>query len=103
METTYSAIPKYPGSGSYRTYEEWKLLIAPSPSIQDLVLTVPMRNGNALNERNITEKNEVLTVPMRNGNCFRVLIWESKALERSYRTYEEWKPFQEHSMEPRWY
>jgi len=32
------------------------------------VLTVPMRNGNAIDDDEAEELEQVLTVPMRNGN-----------------------------------
>jgi len=55
--------------GSYRTYEEWKLLF-PIVVMSSLlwVLTVPMRNGN------------------KKYNKFYL-----ETSKRSYRTYEEWK------------
>ena len=78
--------------GSYRTYEEWKLPSIPFWSAYNrLVLTVPMRNGNAQN-------NQKHTKPAR----FLPYLWgmetehyvnsKSKKCKRSYRTYEEWKP-----------
>jgi len=55
-----------------------------------IVLTVPMRNGNSTVYAMQFEAVKVLTVPMRNGNeaqakAAQIGIW------RSYRTYEEWK------------
>jgi len=65
--------------GSYRTYEEWKL---PFPGFStflcQIVLTVPMRNGN-WSERNLSSKILfVLTVPMRNGNSPLIRILEKR-------------------------
>ncbi len=54
---------------SYRTYEEWKLLIPREIlRIRTFVLTVPMRNGNYCKGLLEDVKYTVLTVPMRNGN-----------------------------------
>ena len=55
---------------SYRTYEEWKLPSNNMFGMKDLVLTVPMRNGNLLELWKMLEIGFVLTVPMRNGNSF---------------------------------
>ena len=56
-----------------------------------LVLTVPMRNGNGDENLRKYRGNKVLTVPMRNGNLsyYRLKLYN---IQRSYRTYEEWKP-----------
>jgi len=35
-----------------------------------IVLTVPMRNGNKMKEKELLNMKKVLTVPMRNGNAF---------------------------------
>jgi len=55
-------------SCSYRTYEEWKLNYIFSHLWDDLVLTVPMRNGNSILSILLIFIKPVLTVPMRNGN-----------------------------------
>ncbi len=60
-----------PRKGSYRTYEEWKHEYGLSDEVVlEMVLTVPMRNGNS-SHRPISH------------------VWP----RRSYRTYEEWKPY----------
>ena len=75
---------------SYRTYEEWKHSIRILTNPLSIVLTVPMRNGNANGKATGTGETvgsyrtyeewkhhpskmaynvqKVLTVPMRNGN-----------------------------------
>ena len=54
------------------------------------VLTVPMRNGNYLLQKERSSLQKVLTVPMRNGNQHQV--WQAQTqFGCSYRTYEEWK------------
>ena len=100
-------------SCSYRTYEEWKLNYIFSHLWDDLVLTVPMRNGNSILSILLIFIKPVLTVPMRNGNLdflssmfhtTQVLtvpmrngnqgLWHGIAPHPetcSYRTYEEWK------------
>jgi len=56
----------------------------------NLVLTVPMRNGNILGYASKTWSRSVLTVPMRNGNnAILSIVWSMGG--GSYRTYEEWK------------
>ena len=84
--------------GSYRTYEEWKLVSScVRISSYVSVLTVPMRNGNRMIRIHYLMVNLVLTVPMRNGNEFRHLFF--RLLDYcSYRTYEEWKHLQTHSI-----
>ena len=42
--------------GSYRTYEEWKLPIRIRTAIISKVLTVPMRNGNEVNNEKMKRK-----------------------------------------------
>jgi len=71
METYQSQKYSYVQLSSYRTYEEWKLIFSISQSTISIVLTVPMRNGNA------------------QLNDFRKYKKKS-----SYRTYEEWKLFE---------
>jgi len=53
---------------SYRTYEEWKLGILVFSEEKETVLTVPMRNGNYISSITLSIHLPVLTVPMRNGN-----------------------------------
>jgi len=83
-------------SSSYRTYEEWKRYKQWPKQRPWSVLTVPMRNGNAVSHSWIkywekrflpylwgmetpktchrsTGTQHVLTVPMRNGNCVNLL------------------------------
>ena len=70
METTVigTTAESYKKS-SYRTYEEWKLFASSVPLFTNLsVLTVPMRNGNEEEAKEIESEKPVLTVPMRNGN-----------------------------------
>jgi len=55
-------------AGSYRTYEEWKLVNKKFCMSLISVLTVPMRNGNKMKEKELLNMKKVLTVPMRNGN-----------------------------------
>ena len=64
-----------------------------SDFLVNCVLTVPMRNGNVHRLFWIVLRQKVLTVPMRNGNLCHILhpLWKWLS---SYRTYEEWKPFQ---------
>ena len=59
-------------------------------TLQDYVLTVPMRNGNSATSWVIRYDSYVLTVPMRNGN-YAVNCSCGYSHLRSYRTYEEWK------------
>jgi len=77
---------------SYRTYEEWKRFTTYIRQQTFLsVLTVPMRNGNALT---------FTCVWLLKFSSYRTYEeWKHQALERidivdtsSYRTYEEWKP-----------
>ena len=56
--------------GSYRTYEEWKLVSGST-----------LRNSSFI----------VLTVPMRNGNFHLQQDPFGLRYSSSYRTYEEWK------------
>jgi len=59
----------YLSPSSYRTYEEWKLLSLQLCWQVTPVLTVPMRNGNTTYTFTVPFFNmSVLTVPMRNGN-----------------------------------
>jgi len=37
------------------------------------VLTVPMRNGNKMKEKELLNMKKVLTVPMRNGNYRKII------------------------------
>ena len=76
--------------GSYRTYEEWKLITRMViKRLANFVLTVPMRNGNSKFVNISKSFICVLTVPMRNGNSDEAFQY---AIENSsYRTYEEWK------------
>ncbi len=91
METTLAITRTFTPLGSYRTYEEWKLLHFLKRCIHAvLVLTVPMRNGNPLPMLSIEEAEVVLTVPMRNGNHNRCPCYIRCSIG-SYRTYEEWK------------
>jgi len=53
---------------SYRTYEEWKLAFLVIFITSNIVLTVPMRNGNHRWQLFPCNRKNVLTVPMRNGN-----------------------------------
>ena len=55
---------------SYRTYEEWKRDFLIKVKYRDVVLTVPMRNGNSPLFSSFPPPPSVLTVPMRNGNNF---------------------------------
>jgi len=55
-------------SSSYRTYEEWKPNFANDNKCSNIVLTVPMRNGNPFTIPSKLSGYSVLTVPMRNGN-----------------------------------
>jgi len=58
------------------------------------VLTVPMRNGNALCQGPLaTLYRKVLTVPMRNGNSEQTGGMLVGLMNSSYRTYEEWKRY----------
>jgi len=76
---------------SYRTYEEWKPMNKNRRAVCWRVLTVPMRNGN--NDKCENEK-------MKRKSSYRTyeewkLVTISVALntgKSSYRTYEEWKP-----------
>jgi len=68
METNHLIELFFSFHGSYRTYEEWKLLILEETWSILFVLTVPMRNGNSVGWR-----------------------WFLCSSHRSYRTYEEWK------------
>jgi len=70
METHHSRYSKHNPSGSYRTYEEWKPHDKDVLPNGQLVLTVPMRNGNLI-VTSVKSLDEfyVLTVPMRNGNA----------------------------------
>mgnify|MGYP000911334041 CR=1 FL=1 len=70
METCFSKNVLYTQLCSYRTYEEWKLLPRAIKKIAQLVLTVPMRNGNRDVFADYCAFSKVLTVPMRNGNAF---------------------------------
>ena len=66
-ENPKTCIP--PRNSSYRTYEEWKLTKNQRVVCRyDLVLTVPMRNGNFKHNLSQSRRYPVLTVPMRNGN-----------------------------------
>jgi len=56
--------------GSYRTYEEWKLVSGNTFLNSSFVLTVPMRNGNSSKPPHQSIWKYVLTVPMRNGNMW---------------------------------
>jgi len=77
---------------SYRTYEEWKQYCSNiSSALTFFVLTVPMRNGNAGWLGVHIPEMEVLTVPMRNGNFEGTDAPHPVSSARSYRTYEEWK------------
>jgi len=58
-------------SRSYRTYEEWKRYKGSGYWWFNMVLTVPMRNGNFCLCTVRVHRLWVLTVPMRNGNIFR--------------------------------
>jgi len=78
------------GIRSYRTYEEWKLTIILRKTDGNIVLTVPMRNGNINLSIFYCFLWKVLTVPMRNGNISS-FVPSSPVNYRSYRTYEEWK------------
>jgi len=68
METRNGKYSGGSGSGSYRTYEEWKQNLSSTMSELIQVLTVPMRNGNDGVEFCGSGLKHVLTVPMRNGN-----------------------------------
>jgi len=69
METLAILIVPLRFNGSYRTYEEWKQGVdLLKKKIEELVLTVPMRNGNADELQTKIKQEMVLTVPMRNGN-----------------------------------
>ena len=82
---------KQPGSpSSYRTYEEWKLLDDTRSSTWNLVLTVPMRNGNASFQSTVFH--------LQAGSYRTYEEWKlpnpiriRTAIISSYRTYEEWK------------
>ena len=67
------------------------ILLSSVESLHQMVLTVPMRNGNTPSGFQSLSRYSVLTVPMRNGNksC---ALFEARARTGSYRTYEEWKP-----------
>jgi len=78
--------------GSYRTYEEWK------PPCRTLTSTnasrfLPYLWGmeTVFHVRCKFDSFDVLTVPMRNGNAIDVPRNPSASLAGSYRTYEEWK------------
>ena len=45
------------------------------PKAPSSVLTVPMRNGNEGWDESDWNKKKVLTVPMRNGNALKMLLW----------------------------
>jgi len=90
METVRQQFIQPCVARSYRTYEEWKQVQIPDKNIIQMVLTVPMRNGNNRLLYVLLPIFYVLTVPMRNGNG--VSRWKSPLrLYCSYRTYEEWK------------
>ena len=115
METFFQDVSPVGCLSSYRTYEEWKLCKSDGQPDGNLVLTVPMRNGNLLDLKVHSLRNWVLTVPMRNGNiaCTKTSLTLAASVltvpmrngntlssflshlsnSRSYRTYEEWKLF----------
>jgi len=102
--------------GSYRTYEEWKLFSCIFQKVINLLflpylwgmetsLSVEIKPSTVARflpylwgmETYDTPSVyvfafQVLTVPMRNGNSHRRYTLCHQLL-RSYRTYEEWKPF----------
>ena len=78
-------------SGSYRTYEEWKRIHI-NNSVTVKISFLPylwgMETENRL--RNTAIMMRVLTVPMRNGNAISICGF-CLTQSGSYRTYEEWK------------
>ena len=100
---------------SYPTYEEWKQNDDERQKIVDMVLILPMRNGNFDYDVPIRYYILVLILPMRNGNSVSIFNFtismklvlilpmrngnvkpdvktlELIGLSSSYPTYEEWK------------
>jgi len=113
METTFPSYITDSLNRSYPTYEEWKLLLSmrrllllllflsylwgmetewPSKILLslNLVLILPMRNGNCTLMLPFTFSVYVLILPMRNGNLLTTKTG-TNLLSCSYPTYEEWK------------
>jgi len=91
METRGYCARSVACNRSYRTYEEWKLLFLCS------TLLVPVRSYRTYEEWKlpaivgISPVDLVLTVPMRNGNFVCIPAVSVHTVLSSYRTYEEWK------------
>ena len=69
---------------SYRTYEEWKQNTFIWSNNTIIVLTVPMRNGNIASVLPCAAVAKVLTVPMRNGNLFGAKVFYPESLFLPY-------------------
>jgi len=58
---------------------------------KNIVLILPMRNGNRIHISKFYRKIIVLILPMRNGNTYEELAVTIPEIASSYPTYEEWK------------
>ena len=75
---------------SYRTYEEWKQSCSLNPLSNTKVLTVPMRNGNAVAD-GVLSSEEMGSYRTYEEWKPQQLVWIHLLFDCSYRTYEEWK------------